>query len=290
MRHAPCLLTPARALHRVLVIELANTTGKANGSFSTALPPACAFFPAAHRHASLPPPIHARGRGTGTASCCQVRAFSATPATAAGRMLGGGKLPRDQDIRYRWVRVADGSGSLSPPQRTDDVLARLPAGHSLVMVSPPPPPPTPAPGAPAAVLQPSAAICRIIDAAAEAAAAKSAEKEEKRLTKHTKQLEVNWAVAPHDLGHKVKRLHEFLGKGYRVELLLARKKGSRKATPEEAQELVRHVQEAALQVQGVSEYKKMDGAVGGVLKMFFEGPQGKKKTKKENGSGDMDKA
>jgi translation initiation factor IF-3 len=191
---------------------------------------------------------------------------------------------RDKAIPYQWVRIADETGALSAPRRTESVLTMLPQGHSLVMVAPPPPP-----SASDTKLQPSAAICRIVDAAAERAAAKAAAevaaKESKKMAQHTKTLEINWAIAPNDLAHKMKRLDEFLGKGLRVDILFARKRGSRVATREEGQALVERVKEAAVNVPGATEYKKMDGQVGAVMRMFFEGPPNKKKAKKDTSEG-----
>lgn len=171
-------------------------------------------------------------------------------------------------------------GSLSEPRPTAAVLAELPRGYSLVMVATPAPPSPSPPGAPV-LIRPPAAICRLVDTQAAAAAEAEAEKklqEEKKLMRQSKTLELNYAIAAHDLGHKMKRLNEFLAKGLRVEILLARKRGSRKTTPEEESKLVESVREVALAVPGATEYKKMDGVVGKVVTLFFAGPN-KKKTK-----------
>ncbi|KAF2969993.1 hypothetical protein GQX73_g3496 [Xylaria multiplex] len=272
MKHTTCLFTPARALHRLLLLELAKSAGKTTVTSSTNL-----LFSSALR--DLPTLKHAGTSGNTLASCRRGhRAFSTTPSLAAGSRMVRNQL-RDKAIPFKWVRVADASGTLSAPQPIDRVLAGLAEGYSLVMVAPPPPPPPPTPGAPV-VIQPSAAICRIIDAAAEKLAAETAAQEAKQTAQQTKTLELNWAIAPHDLAHKIKRLEEFLDRGLRVEVMLARKRGSRKATSEEGKELVEKIQQAANQVPGVTEYKKMDGFVGGVMKMFFEGPIDRRKVKK----------
>lgn len=205
------------------------------------------------------------------------------------------QMLRDYEIPYRWVQIVDGSGGpLSEPRQTATVLAELERGYSLVMVAPPAPAPPPAPGVPM-IIKPPAAICRIVDTVAEAKAAKAAAaeakemaKEAKKLERQMKRLELNYAIAPHDLRHKVKRLHEFLGKGLRVEVLLARKRGSRKTTRPEEEQLVNSVREAALAVSGATEYKKMDGTVGAVVTMYFEGPPQKKKKRKRDNDDDVD--
>ncbi|KAI0865750.1 hypothetical protein F4860DRAFT_460280 [Xylaria cubensis] len=246
MRHMQCLLTPARALHRVFLVELA----KGNGISSTVLPPSSAF----RQHVSLPTSRHARTQGfTTTSPCCR-----------------NSQHPRDNKIPFRWVRIAGESQSLSEPQPIDAVLASLPPNHSLMMVAPPPPN-----NEETEPVQLRAAICRIIDTVAEAAARKEARKVNEKVAAQTKILELNWSIAPNDLAHKLKRFNEFLKKGMRVDVLLARKRKSRKPTAEEGDELVRRVKEAASDV-GATEYKKEDGFVGNILRLFFEGPPKKK--------------
>ncbi|OIW29609.1 hypothetical protein CONLIGDRAFT_643699 [Coniochaeta ligniaria NRRL 30616] len=104
------------------------------------------------------------------------------------------------------------------------------------------------------------------------------EKGESKKKKGTKELEINWAIAPHDLEHKMKRFREFLGKGLRVEMLLLRKskrKGKvfKQASPDEVEELLRRVREEAASVQGAREFKTASGVVGDKYQLFFEGPQ-----------------
>lgn len=104
------------------------------------------------------------------------------------------------------------------------------------------------------------------------------EKGESKKKKGTKELEINWAIAPHDLEHKMKRFREFLGKGLRVEMLLLRKskrKGKvfKQASPDEVEELLKRVREEAAQVPGTKEFKAPSGVVGDKYQLFFEGPQ-----------------
>ncbi|KAI1130908.1 hypothetical protein F5Y10DRAFT_234632 [Nemania abortiva] len=291
MIHTKHLFTPARALHRVLLLELANAASKSIGGISSStlqFSSSCALRNYTPRSPSPSPPKHARApRVTTPPSCRRLRAFSTTfPAAAQRVLLKRQKHLRNTDIPYRWVRIASSeTGTLSPPQSLDSALSRLPPGHSLIMVAPPPAnPPAPAPGSPL-TLSPSAAICKVVDDAAERAAEKAVEREARRAAQGTKTLELGWAIAAHDLGHKMTRLRAFLEKGLRVEVLLARKRGARKATAEESQELVRSIRAHALDVAGTTEFKKVDGFVGGVLKMFFEGPPERRKEKKEKEKG-----
>ncbi|KIW21599.1 hypothetical protein PV08_02179 [Exophiala spinifera] len=77
--------------------------------------------------------------------------------------------------------------------------------------------------------------------------------------KKPKQIELNWAISGNDLQLKMKQLEDFLRKGKKVELLLAARKYQRKATQQEAEELLRTVQEK-LQEIGATEVVPMQGA------------------------------
>ena len=124
---------------------------------------------------------------------------------------------------------------------------------------------------------PPAAICRIIDRAAAAAAAYEAKKAARQKAVNTKELELNWAIAPNDLAHKTRRLREFLGKGMQVEVMLANRRHGRVAARAESEAVLAAVREAALAVPGAKESKRMDGEVGGVVRVFFDGPSGKER-------------
>lgn len=170
---------------------------------------------------------------------------------------------------------------MSEPRRLEDALAALPKDHCLDMVGPPPEQPPPIPGV---RQQPPAAVCRVVNMVAEKIMIEAAEKEAKRMAQQTKTLELGWAIAPHDLGHRMKRLHEFLGKGLRVEVMLARKRGSRRVEADEAQELVDRIRKIANEIPGVQEYKKMSGDPPAMVTMFFQGKKpktGKSATKAE---------
>ncbi|TVY52152.1 hypothetical protein LSUE1_G009697, partial [Lachnellula suecica] len=52
---------------------------------------------------------------------------------------------------------------------------------------------------------------------------------ESRAEKTVKGLEMNWAIDKGDLGHRLGRLREWLGKGWKVEVVLAKKRKGREA-------------------------------------------------------------
>ena len=78
--------------------------------------------------------------------------------------------------------------------------------------------------------------------------------------KKPKQLELNWAISPNDLQLKMKQMREFLQKGKKVEILLANRRHQRKASPEEAQALLKSVRET-VEEAGAAETVPMEGAV-----------------------------
>ncbi|KAL6248590.1 hypothetical protein RBB50_004845 [Rhinocladiella similis] len=77
--------------------------------------------------------------------------------------------------------------------------------------------------------------------------------------KKPKQIELNWAISGNDLQLKMKQLEDFLQKGKKVELILAARKYQRKATQQEAEALLRTVQEK-LQELGAAEVVPMQGS------------------------------
>ncbi|KAI0515475.1 hypothetical protein F5B22DRAFT_607456 [Xylaria bambusicola] len=262
MRHMTGLITPARALHRVLVLELANTTAKSSGSGSgNALLFSSPILPS---HAARTP--------------CRLprRLFSSTPA--AHKAPPKKTFLQNMDIPYHWVRVVDENGVLSAPQSLVNTIIGLPDGHNLVMVAPPPE----SPPSDTAVVAPPAAICRVENTEVRRRLAKEAAAREKAEKPQSKTLEINWTIAKNDLAHKMAKLKTFLEKGFYVEIMLARKKGSRPPPEGTPVLLVNEIREHALRVQGASEVRKMDGRMGGVLKLFFEGPKVAKKVKNKD--------
>ena len=65
-----------------------------------------------------------------------------------------------------------------------------------------------------------------------------------------------------------------------------KKKQAKTATQDQCQEVVRLVREAVAEVPNVQEVKPMDGEVGKVVRMIFQGPTPKKE--KENAAAEED--
>ncbi|KAK2063940.1 translation initiation factor IF-3 [Colletotrichum caudatum] len=179
-----------------------------------------------------------------------------------------GRLPADHLIRDRQILVVDEDNKLTGPHNTHRVLESLDLDtQSLRMVSRPPPNPTGD--------QPRFAICRVIDKRLE----KEREREQEKTRKETarrlarvKELELNWAIASHDLGHKMRQLKGFLEKGYKVDVIFAKKKGSRVATREEAEALVQAVRDTVAEVRGAKEWKEAEGQPPKFMRLFLDAP------------------
>lgn len=88
-----------------------------------------------------------------------------------------------------------------------------------------------------------------------------------------KELEFNWALAPHDVEHKLRTLKKFLAKGYKVQLLLLKKSGKKgaKATKQEAEALLEKVGESIAEVPGSKEWKNREGVLLGSMRVFLQG-------------------
>jgi translation initiation factor IF-3 len=132
-------------------------------------------------------------------------------------------------------------------------------------------------------------VCKIVnkkEAYDQNKARSAAVKEAKKLQAKTgaagvKTFEMSWAISGHDLSHRLERMKEFLGEGRRVEVVLAKKKGGRKATVEECEDVLRIIREAVNAVPGAREVageaaKPMK--LGAMTTLSFAGPAPKTKS------------
>ncbi|KAB8296203.1 hypothetical protein EYC80_008986 [Monilinia laxa] len=149
------------------------------------------------------------------------------------------RLPRDDDILAPFLRLKNAEQKLEPPLITMGEPGEAP-------------------------------IARIIDKK-EAHLQKKAQKKGKNPASVVKTIEMNWAIEKNDLGHRLGKIRDFLEKGNKVEVLLAGKKKGRKATMEEAEEVVRRIREFVEEVEGAKEGRKMEGKIGAQAILCFEG-------------------
>lgn len=112
-------------------------------------------------------------------------------------------------------------------------------------------------------------------------------KEKEKAKVQDKRLEIGWSVSDNDLGHRMGKVKEWLGKGWRVEVVFGSRRKSgwgkkRVVSAEEAEGLVEKIRRAVGEVEGAREKKGMEGEVGGEAIFFFEG---KVKAKAGDGEG-----
>ncbi|KAK3297582.1 uncharacterized protein B0H64DRAFT_392491 [Chaetomium fimeti] len=177
---------------------------------------------------------------------------------------------RDYDIVFPWIQVRQEDGRLSEPQRTNLVLKQLDLDRdSLILVATPRVDPL--------SNGPEYPICRIGDRKAEMAA----EAEKLAIKKNTpkivtKELELNWAIAPHDLRTRMTQLKKFLSKGcqVRVTMMHPKKRAKKRASLEEAKVVLQNLELAVEEVPGAKETKPREGAVGEMLVLLLHAPTG----------------
>jgi translation initiation factor IF-3 len=95
-----------------------------------------------------------------------------------------------------------------------------------------------------------------------------------------KSLELNWAIAPGDLKHRLESIKRFLREGRKVEVMLGPKVKGKKATQEEAEAVMKRVREAVGECKGSKEVKS-EGQVGGVITVTFEGKKMEKQVEEK---------
>ncbi|PSK51926.1 hypothetical protein B9Z65_3193 [Elsinoe australis] len=122
-------------------------------------------------------------------------------------------------------------------------------------------------------------VCKVENKAEAAAKARAKEVERKEARKlapeGVKIIELNWAIGGNDLGHRLKKVEEFLKARRRVEIVIAPKRRGKKATKEEADGVLKKVREAVGMVEGAKETRPLQGQVGGVVSLMVEGKRGK---------------
>lgn len=179
---------------------------------------------------------------------------------------GRDRPPWDHEITDPQIMVID-NGSAEGPLATRYVLTKLEEGESLRMVTPYVP-------ANAENNTPAKfAVCKIVNKRDEYERLKQL-KEKKKVAvagkPKTKEMELTWAIGGHDLSTKLRQMGGFLEKGMKVELMIGKKKGGRAVEGEEAREVLKKVREEA-EGQGARETKKMEGQVGGTVRLYLEG-------------------
>lgn len=164
------------------------------------------------------------------------------PETTEGRQL------KDEEIRSNYIRIANSEHQLEPPARLRDVLQSIERPANFILQVAPP-------------TRDELPICRIMNRAAIREFEKTKAKAAQAAKSSNKQMELNWAINPHDLSHRLKQLTNFLDKGRRVEIVLTRKKGKRLPTVEEVKHLMNTVLETVKAAEA-TQVKPMEGEPG----------------------------
>ncbi|KJZ70251.1 hypothetical protein HIM_10365 [Hirsutella minnesotensis 3608] len=173
------------------------------------------------------------------------------------------RMPQDEEITDPFIMVID-KGAPEGPLRTQFVLSKLTADETLRMLQPY----VPAKYGP----DPDAyALCKIYNRREEYQRQQEVKAARRKLAARpawisneggtsegvvasavvagvrgkgkTKELDVSWAIGPHDLAIKMRQMGRFVQRGMRVELTVERKRGGRPTTEEEAAALLRSIRE-----------------------------------------------
>ena len=189
-----------------------------------------------------------------------------TPAEAQRRPQARDPIYReytlDEDIKSQLVQSKDPeTGKLNPPEALRSLLFNIDREVQVVRQLG-----TPQGAPPVVEIAEKTALLQYL---------RDKEEREKQIAKgkresKPKQIELNWAINSHDLEMKLNQLRSFLDKGKRVEILLAAKKRQRKATEQEAQNLVSEIKKLVADLEGCREVSPMQGRVGGQAIMTLQ--------------------
>ena len=154
----------------------------------------------------------------------------------------------NEEIPSDGIQVVGENGRLGPPEQLMDVLHSINRPKEfIVQVSP---------GG-----ENGFPICKILNRRGVNDFIRSKEKAARLAKMGPKQVELNWAIDNHDLSHRLKQLSEFLEKGRKVEIILARKKGKRHPTDQEVENVMTSVTET-IQKTGATQTKAQEGEPG----------------------------
>jgi translation initiation factor IF-3 len=167
----------------------------------------------------------------------------------------------NENIKTPMVQVRQENGRLEVPERLTDILRGIDfTTHVVRQLAPQ----GPVEGVPIVEV---ASIGSLLDSL-ELKENQLKALEKQRRTEKPKQLELNWAISENDFAMKLKQLEQFLDKGRKVEIILANKKRQRRATPDEAQNVVKVIRERVTEI-GARELK-MEGNILGQAVMTIQ--------------------
>lgn len=185
---------------------------------------------------------------------------------------------RDEGIAASDIQIVNDDKSLGPAQNLKRTLNTIDRDTCfIIQVGDKVHPqyeeyPEPEPGYPDT--RPRIPICKIVDKKEHRLSQIQKDKAKKNTAVTTKQIELNWAISQHDLGHRLDKLVGFLNQGRRVEVVFGKKRKGwmqrKDVTDEEAQALLRQIREAVKTVENSKEWQSMEGQARSQAIMFFE--------------------
>ncbi len=201
----------------------------------------------------------------------------------AGALKDGPR--RDEAIGALEIQVVGPDDALQPPTSLRDSLASIDRStQSLIQVGEKIHPrfaDAPGPDEGQKDNRPKIPVCKVVDKSSHQQAQISKLKPKKTVSISTKEIELNWNIAPHDLDHRLRRMTEFLNDGRKVEVVFGKKRKGwmqrKEVADGKAKELVAMIRNRALLVEGSKESKEMEGQEGGELRMVFEAKRKKQK-------------
>ncbi|EEP78525.1 predicted protein [Uncinocarpus reesii 1704] len=223
------------------------------------------------RSAFLPPvQVHARRPAIGSLNIYRPKGrnisyrprfdhFNTEPPENAPRLsvatTPSPNAPADSAIRYPIIQTMNEDGTLNPPTPLRQALRNVnQLDESLILLQHP--------------TDDYPAICKVFSK-------KTLRQQQYARTrtaklKLAKQVELNWAIDPHDLSKRLDQVESFLAKGKKTELVLTPKRRARRATPAEGEKVLAIISEWIEKV-GVIQNKPKQGEFLGYMQYFFEG-------------------
>ncbi|KAM0272247.1 hypothetical protein ACHAQH_008769 [Verticillium albo-atrum] len=278
MKTARCIYNSQTALYRVFVSPLESLETKlASRSFTLAR----SHIRPSWSSSTLQSPA-ARPLSTTTFLSAPPRPTGPTGPGGRRGKVAPDRLPQDLEIKDKKIMLVDDATGIKGPFHTRAIIEDLEEGYSLRMIKAATPPDVKKPNAeaqagkgrpPKGEVVPYA-LCKIVHAQEERLRLLAQAKEKKAKEKQAgklKEIELNWAIAANDLAIRMGKLKDFLSKGWRVDVTLAKKRGARKATPEEMAAVVKAVAAVVEEVPGARERKPRDGEMGKSFRIYVEG-------------------
>lgn len=202
-----------------------------------------------------------RSLGRAPSRCLHLRGSVSHLRTNQPSLAPSKGPPRNEEITDPYVRLVNAEGGLDPPTTLQVALRSFDRStHYLQQVAP--------------AQRGVPAICKVmsIRAARETREMERARRKAQKISsREAKELELNWAIDAHDLSHRLDKMQEFLEKGMRVDVMLAGKRRGRKATLEEAEQLLARIRDRLQKIDGAAERKEAEGKILGQMTLFLAG-------------------